>query len=84
MRGLVIGCVAPEAARGGPVALVADGDGSISLGARQLDLDVPAADVLCKRLGTCVPPAPTVTRGYLKFHAEHVAPASEGAVMPRL
>ena len=83
-HGPAIGYVTPEAARGGLIALVADGDRIvIDLEARRLDLDVPA-DELHGRLGAYVPPAPKVSRGYLKFYAEHVAPASEGAVMPRL
>lgn len=83
-HGPAIGYVTPEAARGGPIALVADGDRIvIDLETRRLDLDVPA-DVLSERLVAYVPPPPKVTRGYLKFYAEHVAPASEGAVMPRL
>jgi dihydroxy-acid dehydratase len=64
--------------------LVADGDLIlIDLERRLLDLDVPA-DELKRRGQAYVPPAPKVARGYLKFYAEHVAPASEGAVMPRL
>ena len=83
-HGPAIGYVTPEAARGGPIALVADGDRIvIDLDARRLDLDVPA-DELGRRLAAYVLPPPKVTRGYLKFYAEHVAPASEGAVMPRL
>ena len=83
-HGPAIGYVTPEAARGGPIALVADGDKIvIDLEARRLDLDVPA-DELELRLAGYVPPAPKVTRGYLKFYAEHVARASEGALMPRL
>ncbi|MEQ9261398.1 MAG: dihydroxy-acid dehydratase [Roseovarius sp.] len=82
-HGPAIGYVTPEAARGGPIALVADGDAiRIDLTARRLDLDVPEAELEARR-ASHVPPAPTVTRGYLKFYAEHVAPASEGAVMPR-
>ena len=63
---------------------MADGDRIvIDLEARRLDLDAPA-DELERRRAAYVPPAPKVTRGYLKFYAEHVAPASEGSVMPRL
>ncbi|MBD0864114.1 MAG: dihydroxy-acid dehydratase [Rhodobacteraceae bacterium] len=82
-HGPAIGYVTPEAARGGPIAYVADGDPiRIDLKARVLDLDV-SAEELERRKAAYTPPAPTVTRGYLKFYAEHVAPASEGAVMPR-
>ncbi|MBN9487370.1 MAG: dihydroxy-acid dehydratase [Alphaproteobacteria bacterium] len=83
-HGPAIGYVTPEAARGGVIGLVRDGDGiQIDLAARKLELLVPEAE-LAKRRKTYVAPAPRVKRGYLKFYAEHVAPASEGAVMPRL
>jgi dihydroxy-acid dehydratase len=83
-HGPAIGYVTPEAARGGPIRLVRDGDRiDIDLAARRLDLQV-AEDELERRSAQYVPPPPRVTRGYLKFYAEHVAPASEGAVMPRL
>lgn len=82
-HGPAIGYLTPEAARGGPIAYVKDGDAiTIDLKARKLDLDV-AKDELARRADSYVPPEPTVTRGYLKFYSEHVAPASEGAVMPR-
>ncbi len=82
-HGPAIGYVTPEAARGGPIALVEDGDLiRINLSERKLDLDV-APDVLAERR-KCYSPMPSrVTRGYLKHYSETVAPASEGAVMPR-
>jgi len=83
-HGPAIGYVTPEAARGGVIGLVRDGDEiQIDLAARKLDLLVAEAE-LAKRRKAYVAPAPRVKRGYLKFYAEHVAPASEGAVMPRL
>ncbi|WP_407530021.1 dihydroxy-acid dehydratase [Methylobacterium oryzisoli] len=82
-HGPAIGYVTPEAARGGPIALVEDGDRiAIDLDGRRLDLLVPA-DTLERRRAAYAAPAPRVSRGYLKFYADHVAPASEGAVMPR-
>jgi dihydroxy-acid dehydratase len=82
-HGPAIGYVTPEAARGGMIAVVADGDRIvIDLKARKLDLDVSEADIAL-RWKTYVAPEPRVKRGYLKFYSEHVAPASEGAVMPR-
>jgi dihydroxy-acid dehydratase len=82
-HGPAIGYVTPEAARGGVIAVVADGDEiSIDLAARRLDLLVADQEIE-RRRAAYVPPQPRVTRGYLKFYAEHVAPASEGAVMPR-
>ena len=82
-HGPAIGYVTPEAARGGPIALVEDGDLiRISLSERRLDLEV-APDVLSKRRKRYSPMPCRVTRGYLKHYSETVAPASEGAVMPR-
>ncbi|MFS8035532.1 dihydroxy-acid dehydratase [Xanthobacter sp. AM11] len=82
-HGPAIGYVTPEAARGGVIAVVRDGDLiSIDLAARTLDLDVPEKEIGA-RWEAYVAPEPRARRGYLKFYAEHVTPASEGAVMPR-
>ena len=82
-HGPAIGYVTPEAARGGAIALVENGDPiRIDLVNRTLDLDV-AADVLAERRSRHSPMPARVTRGYLKHYSETVAPASEGAVMPR-
>ena len=82
-HGPAIGYVTPEAARGGPIALVEDGDLIlIDLSARRIDLGV-APEVLLQRHQVHTPRPTPVSRGYLKHYAEHVAPASEGAVMPR-
>ena len=82
-HGPAIGYVTPEAARDGPIALVEDGDlVRIDLATRTLDLEV-APEVLVQRQRNHTPRPIPVTRGYLKHYAEHVAPASEGAVMPR-
>ena len=82
-HGPAIGYVTPEAARGGPIAVVEDGDPiRIDLAARRLDLDV-SPEVLAERQRNHIPRPARVSRGYLKHYAEHVAPASQGAVMPR-
>ena len=82
-HGPAIGYVTPEAARGGVIALVQDRDRiAIDLAERKLDLLVEAAEIE-RRRALYVMPEPRVKRGYLKFYAEHVAPASEGATMPR-
>ncbi|MBP8532291.1 dihydroxy-acid dehydratase [Streptomyces sp. MK37H] len=82
-HGPAIGYVGPEAASGGPIGLVQDGDTiTIDLHARRLDLAVDEAE-LERRRTSRVAPAPNVTRGYLAFYAQHVAPANQGAVMPR-
>ena len=82
-HGPAIGYVTPEAARGGPIALVEDGDRiRIDLAAGRLELEV-GAEELSRRRRDHSPMPCRVTRGYLKHYSEHVAPASEGAVMPR-
>ena len=82
-HGPAIGYVTPEAARDGSIALVEDGDlVRIDLPGRRLDLEV-APEVLAERQRNHKPRPARVSRGYLKHYAEHVAPASEGAVMPR-
>lgn len=82
-HGPAIGYVTPEAARGGVIAVVEDGDRiEIDLQERKLDLLVPEGE-LATRWKSYAAPEPRVKRGYLKFYSEHVAPASEGAVMPR-
>jgi dihydroxy-acid dehydratase len=82
-RGPAIGYVGPEAARGGPIRLVRDGDRiAIDMVQRRLDLDVDDAE-LTRRAAAYEPRPPRITRGYLSFYAEHVAPAAQGAVMPR-
>ena len=82
-HGPAIGYVTPEAARDGPIALVEDGDPiRVDLPGRRLDLEV-APEVLAQRRRNHTPRPVPVSRGYLKHYAEHVAPASEGAVMPR-
>ena len=82
-HGPAIGYVTPEAARDGPIALVEDGDLiRIDLPGRKLDLEVATVELAQRRRNHTPMPA-RVSRGYLKHYAEHVAPASEGAVMPR-
>jgi dihydroxy-acid dehydratase len=78
--GLVVGHVAPEAAVGGALALVQDGD-TITIDARRraLELNVPAAE-LERRRAVWVPPAPRYTTGVLAKYAKLVSSSSLGAV----
>ncbi len=79
-HGLVIGHVAPEAANGGPIAVVRDGDViSIDVPARRLDLEVPAAEVQA-RLRAWTPPEPRYRTGALAKYAKLVSSAARGAV----
>jgi len=78
--GLVVGHVAPEAAAGGTIGLVREGD-SITIDAerRLLQLEVPA-DELERRRAAWAPPAPRYTAGVLHKYAQLVSSASLGAV----
>jgi len=78
--GLVVGHVAPEAAVGGTIALVEEGD-QITIDAehRLLQLDVPDKEI-ARRRAAWKPPAPKYTAGVLFKYAKLVSSASEGAV----
>jgi dihydroxy-acid dehydratase len=79
-RGFMAGHVAPEAADGGPLAAVRDGDSiTIDLTARRLDLDVPAAEVAA-RLAEWTPPPPRYASGVMAKYARLVSSAATGAV----
>jgi dihydroxy-acid dehydratase len=79
-HGFVVGHVTPEAAVGGPIALVQDGDGiTIDAAARTITLDVPAAELEARRRHWSPPPA-TRDRGVLSKYAQLVSSASRGAV----
>ncbi|NIM43671.1 MAG: dihydroxy-acid dehydratase [Hydrogenophaga sp.] len=79
--GMVVGHVAPEAAAGGNIALVHEGD-SITIDAHQLvlALNVPEAE-LAKRRAAWKAPAPRYTRGVQAKFAFNAASASKGAVL---
>jgi dihydroxy-acid dehydratase len=81
--GLVVGHVAPEAAVGGAIALIQEGDSiTIDAEARLLQLNVPAAE-LAQRQAAWQPPAPRYTRGVLAKYARLVSSSSLGAVTDR-
>ena len=78
--GLCVGHVAPEAADGGPIALVRDGDRiRLDVAARRLDLLVDD-DELAKRRADWVAPPPRYRTGVLAKYARLVGSAAEGAV----
>jgi dihydroxy-acid dehydratase len=79
-HGLMLGHVAPEAAVGGPIALVEEGDTiTVDVDARELNLEVDPA-VLAERRARWNPPAPRYTSGAFAKYAALVSSASEGAV----
>ena len=79
-HGLMIGHVAPEAAVGGPIALVEEGDMiAVDVDAKELNLEVDEA-VLAERRARWSPPAPHYTTGVMAKYAALVSSASEGAI----
>lgn len=79
-RGLMAGHVAPEAAVGGPIALVREGDTVVmDIPSRRLDLKVPE-DELARRKAAFRPPAPKYRSGVFAKYAATVASAAEGAI----
>jgi len=80
-RGAAIGHVSPEAAAGGPIALVQEGDIiSIDIHARTLTLEVDEEE-LARRRAQWKPPAPKIKTGYLARYAAMVTSAGQGAVL---
>ncbi len=80
-HGLMVGHVAPEAVRGGPIAAVRDGD-TIELDVEARELRVLLSDdEIAARLADVVPPPPRYVKGVLARYAAGVSSASEGAVL---
>jgi L-arabonate dehydrase len=77
--GTVVLHVCPEAAVGGPLALVREGDFiELDVDARRLHLDV-SEDELARRRGEWVPPKPAQDSGYVNMYVRHVEQADKGA-----
>ena len=76
----MVGHISPEAARGGPIAIVRDGDEiEIDVQARELRLNL-SEDEIAKRLADWNAPPPRYRSGVFGKYAASVASASEGAV----
>src|SRR6478736_3270168 len=79
-RGLMAGHVAPEAAAGGPIAAIREGDTIVfDIPNRKLDVDLSDAELTSRLKGWTVP-APRYTSGVMAKYARLVSSASEGAV----
>ena len=76
--GTIVLHVTPEAAAGGPLALVQSGDRiALSVSRRSIDLLVDDAE-LARRRQALPPAAPLPARGYARLYAEHVLQADQG------
>jgi dihydroxy-acid dehydratase len=79
-RGLMVGHVSPEAARGGPLAALRDGDTIVvDVEARELCVEL-SGDEIAARLRDWSPPPPRYTEGVFAKYAALVSSASEGAI----
>ncbi len=80
-RGAAIGHISPEAAQGGPIAAIHDGDEiEIDIPSKRLDLHVSTEEIE-RRLRERPPQPPAVPTGYLARYASRVTSASRGAVL---
>ena len=80
-RGPCIGHVSPEAAAGGPIALVQDGDSiELDIPGRRLQLVVDAAELAARR-AHWIAPEPKIRSGWLARYARLVTSANAGAVL---
>jgi dihydroxy-acid dehydratase len=79
-HGLMVGHICPEAARGGPLAALRDGDTIVlDVAARELRVELPDEEI-ARRLRDWTPPPPRYTSGVFAKYAALVSSASEGAV----
>ncbi len=79
-RGLMIGHVAPEAIKGGPIAAIREGDRiTVDVDARRLDIDLSDEEI-AQRVAEYEPPEPVYRSGVMAKYAASVGSASHGAV----
>lgn len=82
-RGICVGHISPEAASGGPLALIRDGDVvNIDLEKRLIEVEL-SKEELAKRKRSWKPPQPKFKSGYLRRYSLLVGSASSGAVLER-
>ncbi|MBV8064660.1 MAG: dihydroxy-acid dehydratase [Actinobacteria bacterium] len=80
-HGLMVGHVAPEAARGGPIAALLDGDVvEVDVEGRELRVEL-SDDEIAARIADSTPPPPKYATGVLARYSKYVSSASEGAVL---
>jgi dihydroxy-acid dehydratase len=80
-NGCFVGHISPEAAEGGPIAVVQDGDTiTIDVPNRRLDLHIPEQEIEA-RLGAWRRPPPKIKSGYLALYARLAESADKGAII---
>lgn len=80
-HGPIVGHVSPEAAKGGLIGMIEDGDLiEIDIPARRLELKVPE-EIIAKRRESFIPPEPQIKKGFMKLFADTCLPAERGAAM---
>jgi dihydroxy-acid dehydratase len=80
-NGCFVGHISPEAAEGGPLAIVQDGDLiTIDIDNQQLDLQISPKEI-ADRLKKWKRPTPSITKGFLSIYSKIASSASEGAVL---
>lgn len=80
-RGAAVGHISPEAAQGGPIALVEEGDLiELDIPGRRLDICVPLEEMDKRREGWS-PPPPRIKDGFMAVYAKLVSSASQGAIL---
>lgn len=83
-RGLSIGHISPEAAAGGPIGAVRNGD-TITIDLEKNSIEVAlTGEAIKERISTLPPHKPRVTSHYLRRYASQVTSASTGAVLKRI
>lgn len=82
-RGPCVGHICPEAALGGPLAAVQDGDQiEIDLDQRTLNIHL-SEEQLRLRMANWQPPSKAIPAGFLRLYAQYVGPASRGAILEK-
>lgn len=80
-RGAAIGHISPEAAQGGPIAIVNEGDRiAIDIPAKTVSLKVSDGEI-DRRLASWRAPEPKIRHGYMARYARQVSSASQGAIV---
>jgi len=81
-HGPLVGLVTPEAAKGGPIAVVRNGDViRIDVPGKRIDVLIPEEEIK-RRFADWRPPAPRVKTGFLSRYIHHVVPALQGGYLP--